>query len=100
MSILDKWLVRPDERTQLIASVQLGELCKTWAASGVGAYVVGMAEQYEIDVMRELAITKPDDQKKIMQLQERVKVPALLLQWLDDAISEGETARYQLQQEE
>lgn len=100
MSIIDKWFGHTEDHTVLVAQVQVGELCRQWIGSEVGKYVVGAAEQYEYEVLRKLANVDPTNEKQVMQLQERAKVPGLLLEWLDEAISNGETAQYQLEGED
>ena len=52
-----------------------------------------------MDVLRELATVKPEDKIRIVQLQERAKVPALIVRFLDEAIADGEAAKFQLEEE-
>ena len=99
MSLFDKWFGRQDEETVLSAQAKVGELCANWLDTDVGRYVIGRAEQYEMDVLRELAMVKPEDKIKIVQLQERAKVPALIVRFLDEAIADGEAAKFQLEEE-
>ena len=77
MSLFEKWFGVQDEETVLTAQAKVGALCANWLDTDVGRYVVGRAEQYEMDVLRELATVKPEDKLRIVQLQERAKVPAL-----------------------
>ena len=99
MSLLDKWLGQRDEETVLTAQAKVGALCANWLDTDVGRYVIGRAEQYEMDVLRELATVKPEDKIRIVQLQERAKVPALIVRFLDEAIADGEAAKFQLEEE-
>ena len=99
MSLFDKWFGRPDEETVLSAQAKVGALCANWLDTDVGRYVIGRAEQYEMDVLRELATVKPEDKIRIVQLQERAKVPALIVRFLDEAIADGEAAKFQLEEE-
>ena len=99
MSLLDKWFGRQDEETVLSAQAKVGALCANWLDTDVGRYVIGRAEQYEMDVLRELATVKPEDKIRIVQLQERAKVPALIVRFLDEAIADGEAAKFQLEKE-
>ena len=99
MSLLDKWFGRQDEETVLSAQAKVGALCANWLDTDVGRYVIGRAEQYEMDVLRELATVKPEDKIRIVQLQERAKVPALIVRFLDEAIADGEAAKFQLKEE-
>ena len=99
MSLLDKWFGRQDEETVLSAQAKVGALCANWLDTDVGRYVIGRAEQYEMDVLRELATAKPEDKIRIVQLQERAKVPALIVRFLDEAIADGEAAKFQLEEE-
>ena len=99
MSLFDKWFGRQDEETVLSAQAKVGALCANWLDTDVGRYVIGRAEQYEMDVLRELAEVKPEDKIRIVQLQERAKVPALIVRFLDEAIADGEAAKFQLEEE-
>ena len=99
MSLLDKWFGRQDEETVLSAQAKVGALCANWLDTDVGRYVIGRAEQYEMDVLRELATAKPEDKIRIVRLQERAKVPALIVRFLDEAIADGEAAKFQLEEE-
>ena len=99
MSLFEKWFGRQDEETVLLAQARVGNLCATWLDTDVGRYVVGRAEQYEMDVLRELATVKPEDRLRIVQLQERARVPALIVRFLDEAIADGEAAKFQLEEE-
>lgn len=99
MSLFDKWFGRQDEETVLSAQAKVGALCANWLDTDVGRYVIGRAEQYEMDVLRELATVKPEDKIRIVQLQERAKVPALIVCFLDEAIADGEAAKFQLEEE-
>ena len=99
MSLFDKWFGRQDEETVLSAQAKVGALCANWLDTDVGRYVVGRAEQYEMDVLRELAAVKPEDRLRIVQLQERARVPALIVRFLDEAIADGEAAKFQLEEE-
>ena len=99
MSLFDKWFGRQNEETVLSAQAKVGALCANWLDTDVGRYVIGRAEQYEMDVLRELATVKPEDKIRIVQLQERAKVPALIVRFLDEAIADGEAAKFQLEEE-
>ena len=99
MSLFEKWFGRQDEETVLLAQAKVGALCANWLDTDVGRYVVGRAEQYEMDVLRELATAKPADRLRIVQLQERARVPALIVRFLDEAIADGEAAKFQLEEE-
>ena len=99
MSLFDKWFGRQGEETVLSAQAKVGALCANWLDTDVGRYVIGRAEQYEMDVLRELAMVKPEDKIRIVQLQERAKVPALIVRFLDEAIADGEAAKFQLEEE-
>jgi hypothetical protein len=78
------------------AEVAVGDLFKQWLSSDVGKYIVGRAEQYETAILRELRDTDPKETIKIIQLQSDAKMPGKLLQWIEDAIGQGEIAGYQL----
>ena len=99
MRLFDKWFGVQDEETVLTAQAKGGALCANWLDTDVGRYVVGRAEQYEMDVLRELATVKPEDELRIVQLQERARVPALIVRFLDEAIADGEAAKFQLEEE-
>ena len=99
MSLFEKWFGVQDEESVLLAQAKVGALCANWLDTDVGRYVVGRAEQYEMDVLRELATVKPADRIRIVQLQERARVPALIVRFLDEAIADGEAAKFQLEEE-
>ena len=99
MSLFEKWFGVQDEETVLLAQAKVGALCANWLGTDIGRYVVGRAEQYEMDVLRELATVKPEDRLRIVQLQERARVPALIVRFLDEAIADGEAAKFQLEEE-
>ena len=75
MNLIEKWFGVQDEETVLTAQARVGALCANWLDTDVGRYVVGRAEQ------------------------ERAKVPALIVRFLDEAIADGEAAKFQLEEE-
>lgn len=55
----------------------------------VGIYLVEKAHQCRVNALEGLAVADPDDAKLITKLQNAAKIPALFLEWLDQAIANG-----------
>lgn len=85
-----------DQARELTAEVAVGDAFRTWIQSDVGRYIAGRAEQHELAVLRELAGCDPEDTVKLMRLQAEAKIPGRILQWIEEAMGAGETARFQL----
>lgn len=101
MKLLDRIFNRgPNDPEVLMAEVAVGDAFKTWIQSDVGRYIAGRAEQYELSILKELAHTDPKDMIKITKLQARSELPGKLLQWIEEAIEQGDVAEYQLAQME
>jgi hypothetical protein len=101
MKFLDRIFGRaPNEVAELHAEVAVGDAFKTWAQSDIGRYIIGRAEQYELETLRTLAGTDPMNAERIFQLQADAKAPALLLRWIEEAMFMGEQARFQLMEAE
>ena len=91
-----------DERERLyFAQAELGERVIEWLNSPVGKYVRGCAAQ-EIEEIRDaLEKCNPNSifgRRKIRRLQDDAKAARLVLQWLTEAIQEGENAYQQLKE--
>lgn len=101
MKLFDRIFNRdPHDPQVLSAEVAVGDAFKTWIQSDVGRYIAGRAEQYELAVLKELAQTDPKETVKIIKLQAQSELPGKLLQWIEEAIEQGEIAEYQLAQME
>lgn len=102
MSFLDKikkiFGDNRDEIATLHAEVSVGKEFEVWTTSDVGRYLIGRAEQYELDILRELCETDPKDTIKLMRLQTEARMPGKLMQWIEEAIMRGEAAQFQLAQ--
>jgi hypothetical protein len=99
MSFFDRWFSRDaGEIEQLVAEARVGDEFRTWVQSDVGRYIIGRAEQHEINMLRELGRTSPFDNEKISLLQSEAKAPGLLIRWIEEVMSQGEQAKFQLQE--
>jgi len=90
-----------DRERMLFAEAQLGEDVITWLNTPVGQYVRGCALQ-EIEKLRdELEECNPNSifgRRKIRRLQVDAKAARLVLQWLNEAIQNGENAYQNLKE--
>lgn len=97
MSFFDRLFGRKaGEIEQMVAEAAVGDAFATWSQSDIGRYIIGRAEQHEISVLREMAETNPQDAAAIARLQAEAKAPALLIQWIEEAMFQGEQAKFQL----
>ena len=85
-----------NELEQLNEEVSTGYDFKTWESSRVGKYIIARAERYEIETLRELARVDPSSTVEIMRLQTEARVPKLLINWIREAIAQGEQSRFAL----
>jgi len=97
MSFLDKLFGRevPDVQA-LQADVAVSDLFTVWCQSDIGRYIIGRAEQYEVQVLKDLAGVSPTDTTRIIELQKESMIPGKILEWIEEAIERGEVARFQL----
>ena len=97
MSFFDRFFAsHVDEVQTLKAEVSLGYEFRAWAESNVGRYIIGKAEQRELEVLRELSNADATDEGLILKLQAEAKAPKLLIRWIEEAIFAGEQANFQL----
>lgn len=97
MKFFDRLFGKEAEQYQVLqAEVSVGDAFRTWCQSDVGQYIIGRAEQYETEILRELAGTDPKDHMRIVQLQAESHIHTSLLQWMEEAMEQGEVARFQL----
>lgn len=66
----------------------------------VGLYLVDRAHECRIAALEALADVEPTDVLKITKFQNDARIPLLFLQWLDEAIANGEAAETTISLEE
>ena len=97
MSFFDRLFSQgANEIEHMKAEVGVGLEFKNWIDGPCGRYIIGRAEQRELEVLRELGSTSPHEINRIAKLQAEAKAPALLLQWIEEAMFAGEQANFQL----
>ena len=91
-----------DDRERLLfAQAQLGDQTIEWMNSPVGQYVRGCAIQEIEDLRDQLEKSNPMSlfgRRKIQRLQQDAKAARFVLQWLTEAINDGENAYQQLKE--
>ena len=85
------------EIAEMHAQVSLGDKFKTWLDTDEGRYIIGRAEQHELNTLRELATCPVSEQDKILRLQAESQIPSLFLSWIEEIINDGEVAQFQLE---
>ena len=97
MSFFDRLLGRQAPLVQeLVAEVAIGDEFKAWAQSDIGRYIIGRAELHELATLRELSEADPKDLTKITALQSEARAMGLLVRWIEEAMFQGEQAKFQL----
>lgn len=97
MKLLDKILHKDqDHIAVMMAQAAVGDMFKTWIKSDIGKYIIGRAERYETDVLKELGETNPVRILKIIRLQTESRMPGKLIQWIEEVMQDGEVAKFQL----
>lgn len=72
-----------------------------WLAyDAVGKYLMGRAETDRVAALQALAEVDPNDAENIRKLQNQARIPALFMQWLDEAIAEGQAAETRIYDED
>jgi ferredoxin-NADP reductase len=71
---------------------------KAFLTTGAGKYLKARAEVEEYNTLRELAFVDPTDTAKIISAQIKARVAGSVLNWLANALTEGEAAEFQLQE--
>ena len=83
---------------KLINQANIGADFREFVSSNVGAYLVERAEREEIEILRKLADVAPDNTEAIYKLQLQAKVPKKLMQFISEAIRDGNVAKWSLEQ--
>jgi hypothetical protein len=86
-----------NEYEQLMTLANAGADFKEFAGSNVGRYMLDKARQDEVAALRKLATVDPADREAIHKLQLEAIVPRRVIKWIDEVISAGKTAEWQLQ---
>ena len=89
-----------DDYSNKIKAQNLGADFKAFKTSNVGAHLIKCAERDEIAALKILATASPEDTDLIRKLQFDAAVPARLLQWIEQVINAGESAKFELNQED
>jgi len=85
----------------LMQAVQLGvEVQHFITHDKVGKYLIERAHQCRIAALEELAEIDPNLVREIIKLQNNARIPALFLQWLDEALAQSEAAETTIRLEE
>lgn len=82
----------------LMAEAMLGISCEEFWSSPAGRFVRGRAEGEVRDLLKELVTAPAEDLKRNRDIRIEINVRQRVLQYLDDAINNGELARYQLEE--
>ena len=76
----------------LYATAEFGETTRQFLESEVGRYLKGRAEAEALEYTEQLKTVDPDDAKKIRDLQNGIYRAESVVQWLIEAIEEGDEA--------
>lgn len=90
-----------DATTQtLFAEAVLGKDVEEWLKSDVGRYMLAGFEEYEQDALEELAKVLPWRRRRILQLQERIRLARKFKSLAAEMIHTGRQALQQLEASE
>jgi len=78
-----------NERDILFAEAKLGVQIREFLNTPVGKYVSGRAEKSREEAFTTWMSCNPQDAETIRELQFRARVPDLVMQWLDQAMSQA-----------
>lgn len=100
MSILKRIFrnANQNDESMLQAQAAAGNEFEAWKESPVGRYVILRAEQEELANLRDLATTHPSNKTRLIQLQERAKMFKMFQSWIEEVITEGVSAEFQLKE--
>ena len=82
-----------EEQQERLATYHMGQMFRQFSNSDIGRYLIGRAEQDELENLRKLRDTPAHDRDKIAQLQMEAKAPRLFLRWIEEAVEAGEQAK-------
>ena len=92
----DKFLERVKDLTD---KIRLGHQAKSFVTENdIGKYLVARAKVDRDSYLLKLADVDPDNPSEIRKYQMAVRVPELLMVWLDEAINDGESSKWELEQ--
>jgi hypothetical protein len=99
MKLFDRLFSKEASDVEVLqAQNAVGDQFKQWLSSDIGRYIVGRAEQHELATLKKLRETDPKDTVTIIKLQAESGMPGKLLEWIEEAITMGDMARYQLEE--
>ena len=76
-----------------------GKEVELFLSSSVGTYLVKRAENEIEEAIKKLRVCDPEDPKAVRQHQNEAAVAQAVIDWLADAINQGEHARQLLEAE-
>lgn len=82
----------------LMERAAIGEAAKQFLRSGLGKHLTERATQEVDESLAELIVVNPSRGDLVMELQNQIKVASKAITWLAEAISEGDNAMNQLEE--
>jgi len=82
----------------LMDKAATGEAAKMFLRSGLGKHITARATQEADEAICQLIVVDPNRTDLVLALQNQIKVAAQALTWLAEAISEGDNALNQLEE--
>lgn len=84
---------------ELLEKAHIGADFRNFANSVVGKELIRRAEYDELCALRKLVTIAPENRDEIFKAQLNAAVPRRALEWLAGAISEGDNAKWSIEQE-
>ena len=92
---------RGRENDAELQKVAIGLECQHFITHDrVGQHLIERANVMRINALEQLATADPTNPDRIRELQNQARIPDLFLQWLDEAIAEGENAELAVRESE
>lgn len=82
-----------DSDDSLLATYHIGQQFDEFIRSDLGRYLIGKAEQDELNLLHELQTVPAHEQNAIADLQQRSRAPRLFIEWIEEAIQAGAEAK-------
>ncbi len=82
----------PQIDPELQEAAVFGEIVHNFMVSEIGVYITQRAQNMEHEALLKLRRCDPENAGSIRQYQNEADVPALIIGWLKDAISDGAKA--------
>ena len=87
-----------DEYEKVVDEANIGADLAAFKNGNVGRYLIARADELELRALRKLATIPAGDKEEIYKLQLEAAVPRRFIQFVDEAITRGKAARWQLDQ--